>query len=168
MDALIIVDVQNDFLPGGSLAVPNGNKIIPIINALQKKFKLIVATRDWHPSNHASFASNHEGHKVGDVINLNGLRQILWPDHCVQGSPGAEISPLLNQTMINRVVFKGTDLKVDSYSVFFDNGHRIQTEMHDYLQKKNVRRLFISGLSIKYHLLRYACLAAYEMKTCSQ
>lgn len=147
MDALLIVDVQNDFLPGGSLEVPEGDKIIPVINTLQTGFGLIVATRDWHPANHGSFASNHKGHKPGDVIDLQGLEQILWPDHCVQGSPGAELSPLLNQSMIQKVVFKGTDPKVDSYSAFFDNGHRIQTELHDYLQKKGVKRLFVTGLA---------------------
>jgi len=147
MDALLIVDVQNDFLPGGSLAVPDGDKIIPVINALQKKFELIIATRDWHPANHGSFASNNEGHKPGDVIELDGLEQILWPDHCVQGSPGAELSSELNQNLIQRVFFKGTDPNVDSYSAFFDNGHRIQTEVHDYLQKKGVKRIYIVGLA---------------------
>jgi nicotinamidase/pyrazinamidase len=147
MDALLIVDVQNDFLPGGNLAVPGGDQIIPVINNLQKKFQLIVASRDWHPSNHGSFASNHEGRNVGDVIELNGLEQILWPDHCIQGSPGAELSPQLNQNLIQRVIFKGTDPKVDSYSAFFDNGHKIQTDLHNYLQKKGVNRLFIAGLA---------------------
>jgi nicotinamidase/pyrazinamidase len=106
-----------------------------------------VASRDWHPSNHGSFASNHEGRNVGDVIELNGLEQILWPDHCIQGSPGAELSPQLNQNLIQRVIFKGTDPKVDSYSAFFDNGHKIQTDLHNYLQKKGVNRLFIAGLA---------------------
>jgi len=147
MDALLIVDVQNDFLPGGSLAVPDGDKIIPVINSLQKQFEIIVATRDWHPANHGSFASNHKGHKPGDIIELDGLEQILWPDHCVQGSPGAELSPQLNQNMIQRVFFKGTDPNIDSYSAFFDNGHRIQTEVHDYLQKKGVKSVYIVGLA---------------------
>jgi nicotinamidase/pyrazinamidase len=109
MDALLIVDVQNDFLPGGNLGVPEGDKIIPVINNLQKKFQLIVASRDWHPANHGSFASNHEGKKAGDVIELNGLEQILWPDHCIQGSPGAELSPLLNQNLIQRIIFKAME-----------------------------------------------------------
>jgi nicotinamidase/pyrazinamidase len=147
MDALLIVDVQNDFLPGGSLAVPDGDKIIPVINSLQKQFEIIVATRDWHPANHGSFASNHKGHKPGDIIELDGLEQILWPDHCVQGSPGAELSPQLNQNIIQRVFFKGTDPNIDSYSAFFDNGHRIQTEVHDYLQKKGVKSVYIVGLA---------------------
>ncbi len=147
MDALLIVDVQNDFLPGGNLAVPDGDQIIPVINNLQKKFRILVASRDWHPANHGSFASNHPGHIPGDVIQLNRLEQILWPDHCIQGSPGAELSPLLNRNLIQRIIFKGTDPEVDSYSAFFDNGHKIETELHKYLQKKNVNRLFITGLA---------------------
>lgn len=147
MNALLIVDVQNDFLPGGNLPVPGGDQIIPIINNLQKKFHLIVASRDWHPANHGSFASNHKGQKPGDITELNGLEQILWPDHCIQGSPGAELSPLLNQNFIQRIVFKGSNPGVDSYSAFFDNGHKIETELHNYLQKKGVKRLFVTGLA---------------------
>ncbi len=165
MDALLIVDVQNDFLPGGNLAVPGGDQIIPVINNLQMKFQLIVASRDWHPPNHGSFASNHEGKKVGDIIKLNGLDQILWPDHCIQGSPGAELSPLLNQNFIQRIIFKGTDPKVDSYSAFFDNGHKIQTDLHGYLQKKEVKRLFISGLAADvcvYFTVKDALNLGYE------
>jgi nicotinamidase/pyrazinamidase len=147
MNALLIVDVQNDFLPGGNLPVPGGDQIIPIINNLQKKFHLIVASRDWHPANHGSFASNIKGQKPGDITELNGLEQILWPDHCIQGSPGAELSPLLNQNFIQRIVFKGSNPGVDSYSAFFDNGHKIETELHNYLQKKGVKRLFVTGLA---------------------
>lgn len=147
MNALLIVDVQNDFLPGGNLPVPGGDQIIPIINAFQKKFQLIVASRDWHPANHGSFASNHKGQKPGDITELNGLEQILWPDHCIQGSPGAELSPLLNQNFIQRIIFKGSNPEVDSYSAFFDNGHKIETELHNYLQKKGVKRLFVTGLA---------------------
>ena len=147
MNALLIVDVQNDFLPGGNLAVSQGNQIIPVINDLQKKFNLIIASRDWHPANHGSFASNHPGKKPGDNTVLNGLDQILWPDHCIQGSPGAELSSLLNQSLIHKIIFKGSDPLVDSYSAFFDNGHKIETELHQYLRKKGVKRLFITGLA---------------------
>ena len=147
MNALLIVDVQNDFLPGGNLAVSQGDQIIPVINNLQKKFNLIVASRDWHPANHGSFASNHPGKKPGDHTVLNGLDQILWPDHCIQGSPGAELSSLLNQSLIHKIIFKGSDPRVDSYSAFFDNGHKIETELHQYLRKKGVKRLFITGLA---------------------
>jgi nicotinamidase/pyrazinamidase len=147
MNALLIVDVQNDFLPGGNLAVSQGNQIIPVINDLQKKFNLIIASRDWHPANHGSFASNHPGKKPGDTTVLNGLDQILWPDHCIQGSPGAELSSLLNQSLIHKIIFKGSNPEVDSYSAFFDNGHKIETELHQYLRKKGVKRLFITGLA---------------------
>jgi len=147
MNALLIVDVQNDFLPGGNLAVSQGNQIIPVINDLQKKFNLIIASRDWHPANHGSFASNHPGKKPGDNTVLNGLDQILWPDHCIQGSPGAELSSLLNQSLIHKIIFKGSNPEVDSYSAFFDNGHKIETELHQYLRKKGVKRLFITGLA---------------------
>jgi len=147
MKALLIVDVQNDFLPGGALEVPEGDQVIPIINDLQKKFSTIVASRDWHPADHGSFASNHPGHNPGDIITLNGLEQILWPDHCVQGTNGAEFAPELNQAPIQNVIFKGTDPGVDSYSAFFDNGHRIETELHQYLQKSGIKTLYIVGLA---------------------
>lgn len=165
MDALLIVDVQNDFLPGGSLPVPEGDKIIPVINALQPRFKHIIATKDWHPANHGSFASNHPGHQVGEVITLNGLEQILWPDHCVKGSPGAEFSPLLNQGLIQKVIFKGSDPAVDSYSAFFDNGRRIQTELHNYLRIKGIKRLYVTGLAADvcvYFTVKDALELGYE------
>jgi nicotinamidase/pyrazinamidase len=165
MKALLIVDVQNDFLPGGSLEVPQGDSIIPVINNLQNHFNLIVATRDWHPANHGSFASNHPGHKVGDIIKLDGIDQILWPDHCIQGSPGAELSHKLNQSMIERIFFKGKDPMVDSYSAFFDNGHKIQTELHDYLKKKGVTQLYITGLAADvcvYFTVKDALQLGYE------
>ncbi|SFE18993.1 bifunctional nicotinamidase/pyrazinamidase [Thermophagus xiamenensis] len=165
MDALLIVDVQNDFLPGGSLPVPEGDKIIPVINALQPRFKHNIATKDWHPANHGSFASNHPGHQVGEVITLNGLEQILWPDHCVKGSPGAEFSPLLNQGLIQKVIFKGSDPAVDSYSAFFDNGRRIQTELHNYLRIKGIKRLYVTGLAADvcvYFTVKDALELGYE------
>lgn len=165
MDALLIVDVQNDFLPGGSLPVPEGDKIIPVINALQPRFKHTIATKDWHPANHGSFASNHPGHQVGEVITLNGLEQILWPDHCVKGSPGAEFSPLLNQGLIQKVIFKGSDPAVDSYSAFFDNGRRIQTELHNYLRIKGIKRLYVTGLAADvcvYFTVKDALELGYE------
>jgi nicotinamidase/pyrazinamidase len=150
MDALLITDVQKDFLPGGSLEVSESDKIIPVINNLLPKFNLIIAIKDWHPANHGSFASNHKDHQPGDIIELEGLEQILWPDHCIQGSPGAELSPRLNQSVIQRVFFKGTDPKIDSYSAFFDNGHRKHTELHNYLREKGVTRLFVTGLAADF------------------
>ncbi|MGQ1890925.1 bifunctional nicotinamidase/pyrazinamidase [Thermophagus sp. OGC60D27] len=165
MDALLIVDVQNDFLPGGSLEVADGDKIIPVINALQPRFKHIIATKDWHPANHGSFASNHPGQKPGEVIKLHGLDQILWPDHCVKGSPGAELSPLLNHGLIQKVILKGSDPTVDSYSAFFDNGRRIQTELHNYLRHKGIKRLYVTGLAADvcvYFTVKDALELGYE------
>ncbi|MHC4199536.1 MAG: bifunctional nicotinamidase/pyrazinamidase, partial [Planctomycetota bacterium] len=132
MRALILVDLQNDFCPGGGLAVPEGDRVIPVANGLVPAFDLVVATQDWHPADHGSFASNHEGKKPGDVIDLGGLEQILWPDHCVQGTPGAEFHPDLERGRIAEVFRKGTDPAVDSYSAFFDNARRRSTGLADY------------------------------------
>ena len=129
MNALILVDIQNDFLPGGALPVPEGDAVIPIANRLQAggRFDLIVATQDWHPADHGSFAANHPGHKVGEVIDLNGLPQILWPVHCVQETRGAAFADGLAMMDIEKVFTKGTDPTIDSYSGFFDNGQRKAT-----------------------------------------
>lgn len=149
-NALILVDLQNDFLPGGALAVPEGDRVVPLANKLAPKFDLAVATQDWHPKNHASFASNHPGQKIGDVIDLNGLRQILWPIHCVQGTTGADFAPGLDRARIHHVIQKGTDANIDSYSGFFDNGHRKETGLCAYLKSKGVRDLYILGLATDY------------------
>ncbi len=149
MKALIIVDVQNDFCPGGALAVREGNQIVPLINELQKQFDLVVATQDWHPKDHLSFASNHNK-KVGDSVSLDGLKQILWPDHCVQGSKGAEFVANLNMEKVARVFQKGVDRRIDSYSGFFDNGHRKATGMGDYLKAKGVNEVFVVGIATDY------------------
>src|SRR6476469_8510161 len=123
MKALILVDIQNDFLPGGALAVPEGDEIIPVANQLQAEFPLVVATQDWHPPNHGSFAATHPGKNVFEQIELNGLPQTLWPVHCVQQTHGAELTEPLNRDRIAKVFTKGTDAGIDSYSGFFDNGH---------------------------------------------
>ncbi len=148
--ALIIVDVQNDFIPGGSLAVPEGDQVVDVINALQLKFELIIATQDWHPANHGSFASNHPGKSPGEVISLNGLTQILWPDHCVQDSVGAQFVKGLHIAKIARIFRKGTDPAVDSYSGLFDNGHRKDTGLGDYLKDQKVDDVYIVGLATDY------------------
>lgn len=124
---LLLVDIQHDFMPGGVLPVPEGDQIVPVANRLQLHFDLVVATQDWHPPNHGSFASQHPGHKPFDVVDLIGLEQVLWPDHCVQGSHGAELMPELDTARIARVFRKGMDPGIDSYSGFFDNGHRKAT-----------------------------------------
>lgn len=147
MKALIVVDVQNDFLPSGSLPVPRGDEVVPVMNKLMETFDLVVATQDWHPADHKSFASQHTGKNVGDVIDLNGLDQIMWPDHCVQHSAGASFASGLNIAPIQAVFRKGMDPEIDSYSGFFDNGHRNDTGLNDYLKQKGVTEVYIGGLA---------------------
>ena len=147
---LILVDIQNDFLPGGALAVPDGDAIIPLVNRLQPLFSTVVATQDWHPPNHGSFAINHPGKKTFDQIQLGGLPQTLWPVHCVQNTPGAELAPDLNQERIVKVFQKGTDPEIDSYSGFFDNGHRRATGLGDWLKNKGVSDVYVCGLATDY------------------
>jgi len=150
MKALILVDIQNDFLPGGALAVPNGDAVIPVANRLQQTFPLVVATQDWHPANHGSFAANHPEKKPFEQIDLNGLPQMLWPVHCVQQTAGAELAPGLNRASIAKIFQKGTDPGVDSYSGFFDNGHRHATGMAEWLKTKGVTEVFVCGLATDY------------------
>jgi nicotinamidase/pyrazinamidase len=150
MDALILVDLQNDFMPGGALQVSEGDRVVPVANRLIPRFPLVVATADWHPADHASFASNHADRKVGERIELDGLHQILWPDHCVEDTPGAELHSDLDRTGIRHIVPKGTNPKIDSYSGFFDNGHRQATGLSDFLKDHGVDRVFILGLATDY------------------
>jgi nicotinamidase/pyrazinamidase len=150
MNALIMVDLQNDFLPGGALAVPAGDEVIPLANRLQGRFRHIVATRDWHPADHLSFAMNHLGRRVGETIELEGLPQVLWPPHCVQGTHGAELAVGLDAARIEHVVFKGTDPAIDSYSGFFDNGHRRSTGLGKYLSDCGIGEVYILGLATDY------------------
>ena len=150
MKALIIIDLQNDFLPGGALAVPEGDKVIDRINEIQKKYDIVVATQDWHPANHKSFASQHEDKNPFDVITLHGLDQTLWPNHCIQGTKGAELSDKLDQTRIEAIFRKGTNPEIDSYSGFYDNNKKKSTGLHGYLQELNVDQLFICGLAADY------------------
>lgn len=150
MNALIIIDIQNDFVAGGTLPVSEGGQIVPVVNRIQSQFDLIVATQDWHPANHGSFAVNHAGKKAGDVIDLDGLPQILWPVHCVQNTAGAAFVPSLNVAQVAEVFPKGTDPRIDSYSGFFDNGHRKATGLGEYLQRRNVKDVFLAGLATDY------------------
>jgi nicotinamidase/pyrazinamidase len=150
MKALLLVDIQIDFIPGGSLAVPGGNEIISIVNNLQQQFDVVAATQDWHPDNHKSFASNHKEKKAFDIIQLNGLEQVLWPDHCVQGTKGAEFSKELNMNKVEAIFRKGTDREIDSYSGFYDNGHRKTTGLADYLKGKQATEVYIAGLAADY------------------
>lgn len=150
MKALLLIDIQNDFLPGGRLAVPEGDAVIPLANALQPHFDLVVATQDWHPAGHQSFASSHADRGPFEQIDLHGLPQVLWPDHCTQASPGAALAPALHTARIEAIFRKGTDPEIDSYSAFFDNGHRKSTGLADYLRGRGVTQVFIAGLAADY------------------
>lgn len=147
MKALIIVDVQNDFLPGGALEVPAGDEIIPILNKLQVDFDLVIATQDWHPEAHSSFASRHIGTRPFDQIEWKGNVQTLWPDHCVQGSWGAEISNKLDTNRVEAIFRKGTDIEIDSYSAFYDNNREKSTALAEYLRGRRVKEVFVGGLA---------------------
>lgn len=150
MKALLIIDVQNDFVPGGALAVPEGDKVIPEINHIIYDYDLVVATQDWHPENHKSFASNHTGKNPFDVIELNGLEQVLWPNHCVQETQGAELVPSLNTKPIEAIFRKGMDCEIDSYSAFFDNGKRKSTNLSEFLKAKGIKEIDVVGLAADY------------------
>lgn len=162
MKALILVDIQNDFLPGGALAVPNGDEVVPVANRLMPDYELVVATQDWHPPDHGSFASQHPEHSVGAVITVDGIDQVLWPDHCVQGTPGAEFAPVLNTEAIDHAIRKGTDRLVDSYSGFFDNDHRKPTGLGDYLKQQRVTTVDVMGLATDY-CVKFTALDAVEL-----
>ncbi|MGO9109649.1 MAG: bifunctional nicotinamidase/pyrazinamidase [Thermoguttaceae bacterium] len=162
MPALIIVDVQNDFCPGGALAVPEGDQIVPLINRLQPRYDLVVATQDWHPADHGSFAANHPGRAPGETIELAGLPQILWPVHCVQGTSGAEFHKELNLERVARVFRKGTNPQTDSYSGFFDNGHRASTGLGEYLRERGVNKVHICGLATDY-CVKFTALDAVDL-----
>ncbi len=150
MDALILVDLQNDFLPGGALAVAEGDRVVPLANRLQRAFELVVATQDWHPAGHRSFAANHAGRTPGEGIELDGLNQVLWPAHCVQGSAGAAFAAGLEMNRVEAIFRKGTDPRVDSYSGFFDNGHRRATGLGGYLTGRGASRVAVCGLATDY------------------
>ncbi len=145
MRALILVDVQNDFMPFGSLPVADGDAIVPVANELAPLFDLVVATQDWHPSSHGSFASNHPGSAVGDVIELGGQAQVLWPDHCVQNSAGASFHSGLDVARIDAVIRKGVDPEIDSYSGFFDNGHGRDTGLSAVLSDAGISEVWLVG-----------------------
>lgn len=147
MKVLVLIDIQNDFIPGGSLSVSGGNLIIPVINEHIHTFDLVVATQDWHPADHMSFASNHPGRSPFDEISWQGMQQTLWPDHCVQGTHGAAFPESLNQKPISTIIRKGMDPKIDSYSGFYDNGHKVNTGLAGYLREKGVKKVCFCGLA---------------------
>lgn len=162
MKTLLLIDLQIDFCPNGALEVKEGDAVIPIANALMEEFDLVVATKDWHPADHGSFAANHPWRKPGQIIDLNGLEQVLWPIHCVQESFGALFHPTLNEAGIDKVFYKGTDKEIDSYSGFFDNGHRQATGLGDYLKEKGVTAVYILGLATDY-CVKFTALDAVEL-----
>ena len=150
MRTLIVVDLQNDFLPGGALAVPEGDEVIAVANAAMPRYELVVATRDWHPPAHISFVSQHPGKQVGEVIELDELEQILWPDHCIRGSQGAAFPTNLQTAGLDHIVSKGIDPARDSYSGFFDNARRHATDLHQTLAGFEVNEVHIMGLATDY------------------
>lgn len=162
MIAFILVDIQNDFLPGGALAVANGDEVVPVANRLMNDYDLVVATQDWHPPDHGSFASQHAGTSVGQIIQLDGLDQILWPDHCVQRTDGAQFAADLNVDRIDHVVQKGTNRLIDSYSGFFDNARRQATGLEQYLREQQVQEVHIMGLATDY-CVKFTALDAISL-----
>ena len=151
--ALIVVDVQNDFCPGGALAVAGGDQVVPYLNALRTRFPRTVFTQDWHPAGLHSFATQHPGRQPGDVIDLQGQPQVLWPDHCVQGTPGAAFHAGLDVRPDDPVFRKGQLLAVDSYSGFMDNDQRHETGLRQYLQQQGVGEVHVAGLATDYCVL---------------
>jgi nicotinamidase/pyrazinamidase len=161
MNALILVDIQNDFLPGGALAVPGGNEVIAVANSLMPQFDIVVATQDWHPANHGSFAANHPGREIFETIDLLGLPQTLWPVHCVENTHGAEFADSLEISRIEKVFRKGTRPEIDSYSGFHDNGRRHSTGMAEWLRERGVTHVTICGLATDY-CVKFTALDAID------
>lgn len=157
MDALVLVDIQNDFMPFGALPVADGDVVVPVANALAPRFELVVATQDWHPVDHGSFAVNHPGTEPGQIIELGGVPQVLWPPHCVQQTPGASFHSALDIGPVHHVVRKGTDPEIDSYSGFFDNDHRKATGLEAFLRERGIERVTLLGLATEY-CVKYTAL----------
>ena len=160
--ALVLVDIQNDFMPDGALPTHGGYAVVPVANRLIGQFDLVVATQDWHPPNHGSFASNHDGHEPGEVIDLAGIDQILWPDHCVQESEGAEFVDDLRIDRVDEVIRKGTNPEIDSYSGFYDNHHRQATGLGDFLDAEGVETICILGVATDY-CVKFTALDGCEL-----
>ncbi len=160
MRALVLVDLQYDFLPGGALAVPHGDETIPVAQRVMPEFELVVATQDWHPRGHKSFAANNPGAQVGELRELNGLPLVMWPAHCVQGTHGAELHDDLDG--ITQVFQKGTNPDIDSYSGFFDNGHKKATGLEGWLREHGVTELTVLGLATDY-CVKFTVLDARQL-----
>lgn len=149
-DALIVVDVQSDFCPGGALAVPCGDEVIPVIHRIAPRFEHIILTQDWHPQGHCSFASSYHGKKAGDLVTVSGQEQRLWPDHCMQGTRGAEIHPELKLERAELILRKGFRKEIDSYSAFFENDHETPTGLAGYCRARGLERMFFAGLAYDF------------------
>ena len=160
--ALLVTDVQNDFCPGGSLAVKDGDQVVPVINRIMRYFTRIVATQDWHPLGHMSFARNHPGKKVYDVAEINGMKQVLWPAHCVQGTAGADFHPALNTESFSLIVRKGMNPMIDSYSTFVENDKKTVTGLEGYLKVLHIEHLYLTGLATDYCVF-YSALDAVDL-----
>jgi nicotinamidase/pyrazinamidase len=154
-DVLIVVDVQNDFCPGGALAVPDGDAVVPVVNGLARRFRNVVLTQDWHPRGHLSFASSHPGHKPFETIAAPYGPQVLWPDHCVQGTPGAAFHDALQIPHAALIVRKGTDRAIDSYSALYENDRKTPTGLAGYLREREFSRVFLAGLALDF-CVRYS------------
>jgi nicotinamidase/pyrazinamidase len=152
---LLLIDIQNDFCRGGALEVPQADEVIAVVNRLGQKFQHIVLTQDWHPPGHESFASTHEGHKPYDVIAAPYGQQTLWPDHCIQGTQGAQLHPSLDVPRAQLVVRKGYRREIDSYSAFYENDHRTPTGLGGYLREIGISRVFVAGLAFDF-CVRYS------------
>lgn len=157
--ALIVIDVQKDFCPGGALAVAGGDEIVPLVNRLIGEFDHVVLTQDWHPAGHSSFASTHPGRNPFETIEMPYGQQTLWPDHCVQGSAGAEFHPQLEWTKAELIVRKGFRTGIDSYSAFFENDHRTPTGLAGYLRERGISDLTLVGLATDF-CVAYSALDA--------
>ena len=170
-DILVIVDVQNDFCTGGALAVPQGDEIVPAVNRLAAEFAHVVLTQDWHPRGHASFASSHPGRQPFDKIEVSYGEQILWPDHCVQGTRGAEFHPELDVPHAELVLRKGFRAAIDSYSAFFENDHRTATGLVGYLKERGFERITLCGLATDFCVF-YSAIdgrqAGFEVKVVAE
>jgi nicotinamidase/pyrazinamidase len=152
---LVVVDVQNDFCAAGALAVPGADEIVPLVNRIAREFRHAVLTQDWHPSGHISFASSHPGRKPFETIRLGNISQVLWPDHCVQGTRGAEFHPALDIPHAELILRKGFRPDIDSYSAFYENGHAAPTGLSGYLRERGFRRVFLAGLAFDF-CVRYS------------
>ena len=161
-DLLLVIDVQNDFCPEGALGVPEGDAVVPVINRIQPGFAHVVLTQDWHPAGHQSFASTHPGHAPFETVEVAYGPQTLWPDHCVQGTPGAAFHPDLDTTRADMILRKGTRAEIDSYSAFYENDRTTATGLAGYLRERGVTRVFICGLATDYCVHFSALDAARE------